>query len=158
MKEYNPICFLAYLVGKEEASTTLHLTVPKFNEELHKIENTLWDQGYHMGFGFEEFVERVYRTLVGEEWMTFDEDKLVLSINIDDELKSFLKLYTEVFELPKLYKEEYQGEKWEYKESVYDFYSDGDFIKFLNEHGKEGWEYIKGNRDGSCYFKRKVKG
>lgn len=97
MKEYNPIQFLAYLVELCN-DKTLQLNVRKFNEELDKIHNSLWNQHFHIGFGFEEFALVCKRTFPNN--CQLDIEKLTLAINKDKEFERELNNYIKIYENP----------------------------------------------------------
>ena len=97
MKEYNPICFLIYLV-EQNKNNSFQINVRRFNEELHKIENSLWNQHYHIDFGFNTFC-RICSTRF-PEWIYFDNEKINLSIKVDDEFIKVLNNYIKIFDIP----------------------------------------------------------
>lgn len=94
MKEYSPIQFLAYLIEQRQYNS-LQLNARKFNKELDKIHDSLWNQHYHIDFGFREFAFECISKFPHN--CQLDTENLILTINKDEgferELNNYIKIY-----------------------------------------------------------------
>lgn len=99
MKEYSPIQFLAHLVEQISDNGWQKLDVKEFNEIMHKIEDSIWKQHFHIGFGFEEFALTCISKFPHN--CQLDTEKLILTINKDDEFEKELNNYIKIYETPK---------------------------------------------------------
>ena len=105
MKEYRPVQFLAYLVELCN-DKILQLNVRKFNEKLDKIHDSLWNQHFHIGFGFNTFCDICSTRF--PEWIYFDNEKFILTINKDEEFEKNLGSYITIYEMPDIFENTYE--------------------------------------------------
>lgn len=100
MKEYSPIQFLVYLVDQIHDNGWCKIDVREFNDIMHRIEDSIWNQHFHIGFGFDEFALTCKRTF--PENCQLDIDKLTLTIIKDEEFERELNNYIKIYETPEL--------------------------------------------------------
>ena len=88
--------FLASLVEQISDNGCHKIGVKEFNDLIHKIEDSVWNQHFHIGFGFEEFVLACKRTFPNN--CKLDIDKLTLTITKDEEFEKELNNYIKIYE------------------------------------------------------------
>lgn len=96
MKEYSPIQFLAHLVEQIYDNGWYKMDVKEFNGIIHRIEDSIWNHYFHIGFGFEEFVFECTSKFPNN--CQFDTENLILTINKDEELEKELNNYIKIYE------------------------------------------------------------
>lgn len=96
MKEYRPMQLLAHLVEQISDNGWCKIDVREFNDIIHRIEDSIWNQHFHIGFGFEEFVLACKRTFPDN--CQLDIEKLILTITKDAEFEKNLNNYIKIYE------------------------------------------------------------